>query len=191
MNKEPLVAALQGPEPGPVEQLVNAYGDRLLRSAFWLCGNETEAQDIVQDTFLEAIRSAARFQKRSSVYTWLHAILLNVTRHYHRKQKRVVYDNDLADNEAMARDESPNAQDASIAAAALQAALRQLSEAHREVIVLRYYDDLKIHEIASHLGLSPGTVKSRLHYAVGEMQQLLPAEMNLFGASGTEKMHRL
>jgi len=65
-----------------------------------LCGNETEAQDIVQDTFLQAIRSIHRFQGRSSVYTWLHAILLNLSRHYHRDRKRIVYDDELADREA-------------------------------------------------------------------------------------------
>ena len=49
---------------------------------------------------------------------------------------------------------------------------------------------MKIHEIASHLGISKGTVKSRLHYAIGEMQKLLPDELNLFGACGTEEMQK-
>jgi DNA-directed RNA polymerase specialized sigma24 family protein len=56
------------------------------------------------------------------------------------------------------------------------------------VIVLRYYEDMKIHEIAGHLGLSKGTVKSRLHYAIGELKKRLPGELNLFGTEGTEKM---
>jgi DNA-directed RNA polymerase specialized sigma24 family protein len=47
---------------------------------------------------------------------------------------------------------------------------------------------MKIHEIAGQLGVSKGTVKSRLHYAVAELQQLLPGEMNLFGADDTEKI---
>jgi RNA polymerase sigma-70 factor (ECF subfamily) len=68
--------------------------------------------------------------------------------------------------------------------------LRQLSAAHREVLVLRYYEDMKIHEIAAQLGISKGTVKSRLHYAIGEMQKLLPGELNLFGGGGTEEMQK-
>ena len=188
MNEEQLVTALKGQEPGAVEELVNAYGDRLLRSAFTLCGNETEAQDIVQETFLEAIRSVHRFRQRSSVYTWLHAILLNVGRRHHRKQKRIVYDNDLANEEISPADEGASSLDTGAATSALQKALGELSEAHREVIVLRYYEDMKIHEIASHLGVSKGTVKSRLHYAIGEIQKILPGELNLFGATGTEKM---
>ena len=57
----------------------------------------------------------------------------------------------------------------------------------RSVLILRFYEDMKIHEIAAHLGISSGTVKSRLHYAIAEMQRRLPAELNLFGACGTEK----
>ncbi len=190
MNEEQLVTALKSQDPGAVQELVNSYGDRLLRSAFSLCGNETEAQDIVQDTFLQAIRSVHRFQGRSTVYTWLHAILLNLTSHYHRERKRIIYDDELAGREISPPEENMVQWDAGTASSALREALRQLSGAHREVIVLRYYEDMKIHEIARHLGISKGTVKSRLHYAIGEMQGLLPGELNLFGACGTEEMQK-
>jgi DNA-directed RNA polymerase specialized sigma24 family protein len=46
---------------------------------------------------------------------------------------------------------------------------------------------MKIHEIAAHTGVSNGTVKSRLHYAIAELQKLLPEEMNLFGVAGTKE----
>jgi RNA polymerase sigma-70 factor, ECF subfamily len=190
MNAEQLVAALKGQDAGAVQELVGAYGDRLLRSAFWLCGNETEAQDLVQDTFLEAIRSVHRFQGRSTVYTWLHAILLNLARRYRRDHKRIVYDGEAADREVSPTDEKPSPADAGTASTALGEALRRLSEAHREVIILRYYEDMKIHEIAGQLGISKGTVKSRLHYAIGEMQKILPGELNLFGVCGTEEMQK-
>jgi RNA polymerase sigma-70 factor (ECF subfamily) len=191
MEEEDLIAALKGQDPGAVKELVDSYGDRLLRSAFSLCGNETEAQDIVQDTFLQALRSIHRFQRRSTIYTWLHAILLNLTRHYHRDRKRIVYDDDLADREAPPADETSPNPDAGIASSEISKALRQLSTAHREVIALRYYENMKVHEIAAQLGISKGTVKSRLHYAIGDMQRLLPGELNLFGGSGTEKIQRL
>ncbi|MDR3377193.1 MAG: RNA polymerase sigma factor [Verrucomicrobiae bacterium] len=190
MTQEQLVSALKCQDPGAVAELVNLYGDRLLPSAFMLCGNETEAQDLVQETFLEAIRSAQRFQQRSSIYTWLYSILLNLSRHYHRKQKRVLLDNDAGAEAAAPTGESVSPLDAGTAASALQAALRTLSDVHREVIVLRYYEGLKIREIARQLGLSPGTVKSRLHYAIGELKQRLPGELNLFGAAGTERMQQ-
>jgi RNA polymerase sigma-70 factor, ECF subfamily len=190
MYEECLITALKGQLPGAMQELVNSYGDRLLRSAFLLCGNESDAQDIVQDTFLQAIRSVHRFQGRSTIYTWLHGILLNLTRHYHRDRKRFVYDDELVGRVVSPPNENPNQLDAVTASSAIGEALRQLSAAHREVIVLRYYENMKIHEIAAHLGISKGTVKSRLHYAIGEMQKLLPGELNLFGARGTEEIQR-
>jgi len=190
MDEDQLVTALKGRDAAAVRELVSSYGDRLLRSAFTLCGNETEAQDLVQDTFIQAIRSAGRFQGRSTVYTWLHAILLNLTRHYHRDRKRIVYDDELAGSEVSPSEESMAQLDYRAASSALAEALRQLSGAHREVVVLRYYEDMKIQEIARHLGISKGTVKSRLHYALAELQKLLPEELNLFGACGTEERQK-
>ncbi len=171
-----------------MEELVHLHGDRLLRSAFMLCGNETDAQDLVQETLLEAMRSVHRFQQRSSVYTWLYSILLNIRRHHYRKQKRLIFDNDAGVKEMTPAGDNVSPLDAGTAATALQEVLAALSVAHREVIALRYYEGMKIHEIARHLGLSKGTVKSRLHYAIGEMKKRLPGELNLFGAGGTERM---
>jgi RNA polymerase sigma-70 factor, ECF subfamily len=190
MDEHQLVTALKGRDPAGLRELVSTYGDRLLRSAFMLCGNETEAQDLVQDTFLQAMRSVDRFQGRSTVYTWLYAILLNLTRHYHRDRIRIVYDNELAGREISPSEESPAQSDSGTASSALSEALKQLSGPHREVIVLRYYEDMKIQEIARHLRISKGTVKSRLHYALAEMQKMLPEELNLFGACGTEEMRK-
>ncbi|MGD1017728.1 MAG: RNA polymerase sigma factor [Verrucomicrobiia bacterium] len=188
MDEERLITALKAHVPGAAQELVSSYGDRLFRSAFLLCGNEADAEDIVQETFLQAMRSVHRFRGDSTIYTWLHAILLNLTRHYHRDRKRIVCDNELVGREVSPADESPSPLDAGAATSALLKAMCRLSDAHREVLILRYYEDMKIHEIARHLGISTGTVKSRLHYAIGEMQKLLPGELNLFGASGTEEM---
>jgi len=190
MNEDQFVAGLKDGDPQAVQELVNTYGDRLLRSAFLLCGNETEAQDAVQDTFLQAMRSAHRFRGQCAIYTWLHSILLNLTRHYHRDRQRIVYDDGEAARRIALTDDNPSQLDAGAAASALREGLAQLSGVHREVIILRYYENMKLHEIAGHLGISKGTVKSRLHYAIGQMQKLMPGEMNLFGAGGTNLIEK-
>ena len=190
MDPEKLASAFRARDPVALQELVEFYGDRLLRSAALLCGNEADAQDLVQDTFVEAIRSAHRFRGRSTVYTWLHAILLNLTRHYYRRRKRIIYAEETKNGEMAAEAEEPARADLEVANAALSAALRRLSTPHREVLVLRYYEHLKIHEIAALLEISKGTVKSRLHYAIEELQKLLPAEMNLFGGSGTKERQK-
>lgn len=73
-----------------VGELIDAYGDRLLRSAYLLCGDETEAQDLVQETFLQALRSNSPFRGDSAVYTWLHGILRNLCFRHLRKQQRLL-----------------------------------------------------------------------------------------------------
>lgn len=188
MNDEQFAAALKAQDPAVVQELLDSHGDRLLRSAFLLCGNEAEAQDYVQETFLQCIRSAQRFQGRSTLYTWLHGILLNVVRHARRKSARLVYDNELLNREVAT--ETANQLDADAASSGLRLALRQLSGPHREIIVLRYYENMKIHEIAGHLNISKGTVKSRLHYAIEELQKIVPGELNLFGAHDTEGIQK-
>lgn len=182
-----LLAALKCHDPAALATLIKTHGTRLLRSATLLCGNETNAEDLVQDTFFEALRSLQRFRGQSGLYTWLHSILLNLARHHHRDSRRLVYDNELAAREMPVVDEQPGSLDLESASTELNRALRQLSAPHREVLVLRYYEGMKIDEMARHLGVSTGTVKSRLHYAVRQMQRLFPAEMNLFETRGTKE----
>jgi RNA polymerase sigma-70 factor (ECF subfamily) len=190
MDEDKLVSALRDQDPEALRELVSVYGDRLLRSAFLLSGNETEAQDLVQETFLQGFRSIQRFYGGSSLYTWLHAILLNLTRHYHRSRSRLVYEGRVPEIEVATPEQPGTALDLETGSNCLDEALRRLSLSHREVLVLRFYEGLKIHEIAQRLGISPGTVKSRLHHAIGQMQKLLPSEMNLFGESGTKGIEK-
>lgn len=187
MDQDQLVVALRCRDPLAVRELVDGCGQRLLRSAFLLCGSEVDAQDLVQETFIQALQSIHRFRGQSSIYTWLRAILLNLSRHYHRDRRRLVCDDALARQDIPAPDEGPARLDTDDASSALANALRQLSGDHREVLVLRFYEEMKIHEIAAHLRLPKGTVKSRLHYAIAQMRRLLPGEMNLFGVTGTNE----
>src|ERR1700759_3140043 len=147
-QEESFAAARIGRDPESLEALIETHGTRLFRSAMLLCGNETTAQDLVQDTFVEAFRSLHRFRRQASLYTWLHSILLNLTRHHRRDSKRMVYDNELAMREDSASEEPSSTSDLENASTELTLALRQLSELHREVLVLRYYEHMKIAEIA-------------------------------------------
>jgi RNA polymerase sigma-70 factor (ECF subfamily) len=167
-----------------LQALIDAYGDRLLRSACLLCGDETEAQDLVQETFVQALKSAHRFRGESAVYTWLHGILLNLCRRHFRKQKRLVFEEERVLKETVQPSPADDL-DRDFCAKALAQAVQKLSPEHREVIVLRYYENLKIEEMARHIGVSKGTVKSRLHYAVRCLEQFIPREMNLFVSGDT------
>jgi RNA polymerase sigma-70 factor (ECF subfamily) len=178
MEQEELAAALR------------SHGDRLMRSAYLLCGNLSDAEDIVQETFLQAIRSIHRFENRAKPYTWLHAILLNINRHHYRDNKRMVYDAALAEREAPFVSDDHQQLDDTVISSVLGRALQKLSSDHREIIVLRYFENMKIQDMAAHLEVSSGTVKSRLHYAIEELRKIVPPEMNLFGDGGTEKIRQ-
>jgi RNA polymerase sigma-70 factor (ECF subfamily) len=187
MDAERFVAALRGSDAEAARELVEAYGNRLFRSACLLCGNHADAEDLTQETFLQAIRSVERFRGDSNIYTWLHGILLNLTRHHHRKRKWLVFGENIANEESAEHQEGGHAMDMEAGALALAEALKKLSQAHREILVLRYYEQMKIGDIAGHVKISKGTAKSRLFYAVEELRKLVPAEMNLFGDGGTEE----
>ncbi|MDO8544044.1 MAG: RNA polymerase sigma factor [Opitutaceae bacterium] len=175
--------------PLDLEVWLQAHGDRLLRSAYLLCGDAMEAEDLVQETLLQAFKSAHRFRGDSAVYTWLHGILLNLNRRHWRKQKRLVFDEARILRAPVAADRVEPQDDRDFQLTRLAQAIRTLSPEHREVIVLRFYDNLKIHEIAARTGASAGTIKSRLHYALRHLEKLIPGELNVFAAEGTHNQH--
>jgi len=106
---------------------------------------------LVQDTLVQALKSAHRFRGDSAVYTWLHGILLNVCRRHLRKQKRLVFDEERVLQQTFQSSQADDF-DQNSCASKLAQAVQKLSPEHREVIVLRYYENLKIEEIARQAG---------------------------------------
>src|SRR5271154_6094849 len=94
-------SVIEGPPSVDLQELIDAHGSRLLRSAYLLCGDKTEAQDLAQETLLQAYKSARRFRGDSAVYTWLYGILRNLCYRHLRKQKRLVLGAELPAEEAI------------------------------------------------------------------------------------------
>ena len=148
-----------------MEQLARLHGDRLLKAAWVLCRNEHDARDLVQEALCRALEAGERFRAESADYTWLYGILRNV----YRNQRRSAWHwlPAVFARERQAAEDGPLAPlEAEAIRVQLGNALARLSFAHREVLLLRYVEEMKIEEIAGCLGLSAGTVKSRLHHAV-------------------------
>lgn len=173
MDEADIIAGLRAGDAAAAAALLERYGDRLARSAFLLCGHAADAQDLAQETLLQALKSAHRFRGDSALYTWLHGILLNLARHHRRKHARVTVTDAVPERPA---ESAPPGRELDQAREAgdLWAALDQISAAHREVLVLRFYEELALDDIAARLEISPGTVKSRLHYALRELREKLP-----------------
>lgn len=173
MDEADIISGLRDDKPAAAAALLDAHGDRLLRSAYLLCGNAADAQDLAQETLLQAVKSARRFRGASTLYTWLHGILLNLARHQARRSARVSLT--AAVPETAVETAPPGAAlDQASDADMLWSALDRLSTAHREILVLRFYEELRLDEIAARLDISTGTVKSRLHYALRELRGILP-----------------
>ena len=161
-----------------VRLLVERYGPRLLAAATLICGNATDAQDLMIETLQRAVRKISTFQGKASFFSWLYRILFNLNRAAWRKRSKVplIFTDEVPD---VASDEplAGSRLDATEVADGLAKAIRQLSEPLQTVVLLRYYGELSIDEVAETLNICPGTVKSRLFSATGKLRELLPEEL--------------
>jgi len=163
-------------EPQALAELYDEFGGRIYKSALFLADSREEAEDMVQETFVRAFRAIRRFEGRSSLYTWLYRILLNVAHDLIRKKyvrkkfasmNRVEEFADPIEKLSASIDHDQFAQ-------SLRAALACQKMKHRQVIVLRFFEELKLGEISARLGIGIGTVKSRLHHALKGIKKLIP-----------------
>ncbi|HUB25392.1 MAG TPA: sigma-70 family RNA polymerase sigma factor [Tepidisphaeraceae bacterium] len=155
-------------------QLVDRHADRLFRIAMSMLNNHTaDAGDVVQETFAGAYRGIKAFQGRSSVSTWLTRILVTQVSQSRRQKNRAVRKTESIGEVAV--DGGATAVQKRID---IQQALDQLSDEHREVLVLREFEQMSYQEIADVLGVPRGTVESRLSRARAELKQKLRSYAN-------------
>jgi RNA polymerase sigma-70 factor (ECF subfamily) len=151
--------------------LADHHLDAAYRLACAILGNPAEAQDATHDAFVQAWRKWSSLRDPARFEHWFDRILVNICRNRlkqaSRRQTQPLFD-DVA---AMAGDAMSQA----IERDALEAALATLSPEHRVVVALRFYRDLTVDEIARQIGTRPGTVQSRLHYAMKRLHAALEA----------------
>ena len=145
--------------------------DRRFRLAGLLLGNAADAEDATQEAMLRAWRSAASLRDLSRVDAWLDGILVNVCRDRLRRRKvvRFVAIADEMTGPAIDQFEAVLDRDEVVRA------MRDLDSDQRIVVVLHYWGGLTLEGIAERLGWPLGTVKSRLHHALGRMRAVLEA----------------
>ncbi|MGA3066007.1 MAG: sigma-70 family RNA polymerase sigma factor [Tepidisphaeraceae bacterium] len=155
-----------------------AHLDSAHNLASWLVGNEHEAQDIVQEAYLRAIRSTSTY-RGGDLRSWILAIVRNACFDSLRRGKAHPMD-DLSDDPQISADDDQS-DPAKILQRAenvreIQSAISQLSAPLREVVVLREMEGLSYKEIAAVVGFPIGTVMSRLARARWRLAQLLSGE---------------
>lgn len=147
-----------GPPPSAVTELVQQHYEFLYRFAYRLCGSSHDAEDLTQQAFLAAQRHHDQLRDAGKVRAWLVAILRNAYRRTFRGQAagRPLPLDDIPEPALDTPDDPP------LEEAQLQAALEELPEEFRSVIVLYYLEQLSYREIAELLEIPIGTVMSRL-----------------------------
>lgn len=157
--------------------LIRKHQDRLFNSMVHLLRNQSDAEDVVQDAFLLALRKLNTFQGNSQFYTWLYRIARNTAiSKLRRKKPTVSLDATLADQRLDFPDDGPAPSDQMERRErqmGLMTAMDQLSDEHREILILREMDELDYEAIAEILELPTGTVRSRLHRARSQLKELL------------------
>lgn len=160
-------------DPRAFEELYETYRHAVYKVAYGMTRNPEDAMDVVQDTFIKAHKSLARFERRASVGTWLCQIAVHQSIDLARRRK--VRQADSLEEGLVGGDApSPRTEaQGNELQEALTKALDQLSEKHRTVFVLYTVKGLSYKEIAEALNISIGTVMSRLFYARKNLQGLL------------------
>jgi RNA polymerase sigma factor (sigma-70 family) len=148
------------------EDIVRDHGDRVYRLAYRLAGNQHDAEDITQETFIRVFRSLDSF-KPGSFEGWLHRITTNVFLDMVRRRQRIRMESLPEETDRIAgREPSPEAAwDAANLDPDLQAALDDLLPEFRAALVLCDVEGLSYEEIGQTLGVKLGTVRSRIHRA--------------------------
>ena len=162
-----------------IEKMVRTYQKDVYRLAFSILDNADEADDGTQEAFLAALRALGSFRENAAFKTWLFRITINVCRARLRRGKnRIRLQQILQGLFHLQRDEEHPEKTAiqSEADAELQCAIRTLDDKHRIPVVLRYYHDMSIADIASILEVPIGTVHSRLNHARAKLRTVLKEE---------------
>jgi RNA polymerase sigma-70 factor (ECF subfamily) len=182
-----LVDRFRNGDSAAFEEMVSRHWDRIYGMVHQLLRNPQDAEEVTQDAFIRAHRGLANFRGDSAFSTWLYQIATNLARNrywywWRRKRDRTVSfdqpvgeDNDTPLAEIFAGDaESPGELTATQELVdRIAVGMEKLSARHREILILRNVKNLSYEEIAEILGISVGTVKSRIARARDSLRKLI------------------
>lgn len=182
-----LVRRFKGGDDAAFAEIVARHRGKMFGIALSTLGNHSDAEEIVQETFIRAYRSLARFRGDSSLASWLHSIALNLARNRYRyycrrhRHETRSFDCALSDDSSatfadLVTSDIPDPARAaanSEFSAHVTVCMGKLSAHQREILTLRNFLDHSYKEISATLGVSLGTVKSRIARARNNLRELL------------------
>ena len=176
-----LIRRFQSGQPRAFEALYDRFKDYVYRTAFFITRNSSEAEDAVQETFLDVLRALSNYRVEGPARfeTWLYRVTVNRCRSRMRRKRLPSADwNDISEHLENISETQPDHNPEKVAlkkeqAITLWQTVDLLPEEHRVTILLRYQQNLSYSEIAETLHVSEGTVKSRLHNAHRKIREKL------------------
>jgi RNA polymerase sigma-70 factor (sigma-E family) len=159
---------------------------QLRRTAFLLCGNWHTAEDLAQTTLAKMFVSWRKIKRRGAVQAYAKRILVNT----YLDDKRLMRSGEILTDRFPERVAEPQAVETRLV---VLAALATLTPRARAVVVLRYWEDLSVEQVAHLLGCSPGNVKSLTARALGKLRAVLGEAMTGYGPAegGREGRHEI
>ena len=184
MNELLLISRARGGDRDAFGELVEQYRDNVYRLAYRMCGNAYDADESAQEAFVAAWRASPNFRGDAKFSTWLYRLTTNAAIDVMRREKR---HQTVGDGEMMELADDADSPQETVERTeqqeTVQKALATLSEEYREVLLLRYMEELDYAEIAEVLQLPSGTVKSRINRAKAALKAALLKSGNIFGGS--------
>ena len=181
MEEKDLICRAARGDAEAFRQLVEAYQTPAYRLAARMCGPDS-AEDVTQEAFLAAWRALPEFRGDCRFSTWLYRLVSNAAIDCLRREKKHRDTGDVDDLELPDGGPPPQEQaERSDTRDAVRLALDRLSPEHRQVLLLRFMQELDYGEIARALNVSEGTVKSRINRAKSKLREVLAAG-NFFDA---------
>ena len=173
-----LIAKAQEGDLYSFDLLVKKYQKKIYFLAYRMVKNHDVADDMAQETFINAYSSIKSFKLGYSFYTWLYRICVNLSINYLKRQKFVIsesqFEEEVSPLEKKTESEDPlNLLVQKEQGKKIEQAIDSLPPKYKTVFVLRVYEDLSYEEIAQALNISLGTVMSRLFRARERLQELL------------------
>jgi len=165
--------------------LIERYKGKVFSLAYGFTRDRTAADDLAQEVFIKAYFSLPKFKARSGFGTWLYRIGVNHAKDYLRKKRSRLRDisiEDIGEQRLSAAERSQeDIRSEEERRALVLAALERLPEKYRVILTLRDIEGMSYEDISRILGLSPGTVDSRLHRARQKLRQRLTSSLTLQG----------
>lgn len=170
-----LVARLKAGDEQAYEELVTEYRERVYRVAWRILRDDESAEDAAQEAFIRVFRHIGRFEGRSSIYTWIYRITVNIALNKLKRDRfrRMVPLGDVIHRDRRASADPARAAMSSEVAERIDAAVNGLPEKQRAVFVLKFYEGLSHAEIAEVLDCSEGTSKANYFHAIRKMRKQL------------------